>query len=231
MSTQAIESPQPEAAGHFAVKDCALIAIATGRRAYSLKELRDNLLSINEDSIYYHFWGGLIQPRFEEREFNNDFASWARHGLHDGTLAEKLAVVDPTEFTDPNTLRHELIELVEERLDEREFLRWMPATRSFEFIRSQIVVFDTHSRASNPRELSELLPRVFSTSIFYHFIDARQRFPEGVDDFRFWLSSFGDEFDELALRLAEVDPYFAPMTELRRNLINVFQDFFGEPAS
>ncbi|MFO7590406.1 MAG: DUF5752 family protein, partial [Acidimicrobiia bacterium] len=41
-------------------------------------------------------------------------------------------------------------------------------------------------------------------------------FPEGVDDFRFWLSGFGDEFDDLARRLAEVDPYFAPMTAPHR---------------
>ncbi|WP_092997554.1 DUF5752 family protein [Thiohalomonas denitrificans] len=228
---QADDTSPQDSPGHFALKDCALIAIATGKRAHSLKELRDHLVTINEDSIYYHFWGGLIQPRFEEREFNNDFASWARHGLHDGTLAEKLAVVDPTEFTDPNTLRNELVELVEERLEEREFLRWMPAGRSFEFIRSQIVVFDTHSRVSNPRELCALLPHVSSTSIFYHFIDARQRFPEGVDDFRFWLSGFGHEFDDLAVRLAQVDPYFAPMTELRSNLINVFREYFKESAS
>lgn len=229
MSPDVIETPSTSD-GQFAVKDCALIAIATGKRAYSLKELRDTLLTINADSIYYHFWGGLIQPRFEEREFNNDFASWARHGLHDGTLAERLAVVDPTEFGDLEALRQELVELVEERLDERELLRWLPATQSFEFIRSQIVVFDTHLRVANPEALAERLPHLSTTSIFYHFIDARQRFPEGIDDFRFWLTAFGNEFDGLALRLAELDPYFTSMTELRRNLIAIFQDQFGGEA-
>lgn len=217
--------------GAFAIKDCALIAIATGRRAYSLKELHDQLLSISTGSIYYHFWGGLLQPRFEEREYNNDFAAWARHGLHDGTLAERLAVVDPNEFTELESLRQELVELVEQRLEENEFLRWVPADRSFEFIRSQIVVFDTHKRVEAPEQLAELLPHLSPTSIFYHFVDGRQRFPEGVDDFRFWLSSFGESTAELCARLAEVDPYFAPLSELRRNLIDVFGAFFGKELS
>ncbi len=221
----AVESPS-ETPGVFAVKDCALIAIATGRRAYSLKELREQLLTINADSIYYHFWGGLLQPRFEEREFNNDFAAWARHWLHDGTLAERLAVIDPTEFHDLEALRQEVIDLVEERLEEREYLRWQQVPRSFEFIRSQIVVFDTHKRADSPQQLAELLPHLSASSIFYHFIDARQRFPEGTDDFRFWLSSFG--FDRLCEQLSEVDPYFASLSEVRRNLIQVFADHFGE---
>lgn len=221
-------SEQNPDSGAFAIKDCALIAIATGRRAYSLKELRDQLLTIGTGSLYYHFWGGLVQPRFEEREYNNDFAAWARHALHDGTLAERLAVVDPNEFADLEALRQELIELVEQRLEENELLRWLPASQAFEFIRSQIVVFDTHKRVDTPEQLSELLPHLSATSIFYHFVDARQRFPEGIDDFRFWLSSFGEPLSGLSARLAEVDPYFAPLSELRRNLIEAFTAHFAK---
>ncbi|MEB3227996.1 MAG: DUF5752 family protein, partial [Synechocystis sp.] len=77
----------------FAIKDCALIAIATGQKAYSLRELRDRLLTIAPNSLFDHFWGSLLEPRFEEREYNNAFASWARRGLHDDALAERLAMV------------------------------------------------------------------------------------------------------------------------------------------
>ena len=82
--------------GPFAIKDCALIAIATGERALTLKELHDTLLEIDHGSIYYHMWGGLLEPRFEEREFNNDFAAWARHGLHDGTSCVTASAGAPT---------------------------------------------------------------------------------------------------------------------------------------
>lgn len=42
----------------FFVKNCSLAAIATGDRASSLVELRDRIATIDEECLYYHFWGG-----------------------------------------------------------------------------------------------------------------------------------------------------------------------------
>lgn len=210
----------------FAVKDCALIALATGKKAHTLNELRDALYAITTDSIYYHFWGGLLHPRFEERQYNNDFASWVRHALHDSTLAERLAVIDPTTLSDAEQLRSELIELLEVRLDEAPFLAWVRAVKPFEFIRSQIVVFATDRAIHEPRHLAELLPQLSTSAIFYHFIDARRRSPHNEDDFRAWLVGFA-EHDALRHRLAGVDPYFVPLTELRQQLSDIFADYFG----
>jgi|GEM_PF-5466056 len=150
----------------FEVKDCALIAIATGRRAINLKEMQDTLSAISLDSVYYHFWGGLLQPRFEEREFNNDFAAWAWYGLHDAPLAERLAVVDPTGSAGLEDLRQELLGIIEERLDEKDSLYYVLATARFEFIRSQIVIFDSQKRAETPEKLAEFLPTLSTGSIF-----------------------------------------------------------------
>ncbi len=205
----------------FLIKDCALIAIATGRRIYTPKELRDNLLNVDGDSIYYHFWGGLLQPRLEEREYANDFAAWARHGLHDNRLAERLAVIDPTLLGDIETVRQQLVEVVEDRLEETEYLQWMRATQPFEFLRSKIVVFDTHHRVNNPRELAALVPHLSTSSLFYHFIDARRRLPGKEDDFRLWLSGFSG-CTEVCDQLADIDPFFGPLTELRRQLSGIF---------
>jgi len=211
----------------FEIKDCALIAIATGHRAVNLKEMRDILTSISPDSIYYHFWGGLLQPRFEEREYNNDFAAWAWYGMHDATLAERLAVIDPTEFTDLEDLRQELLEIIEERLDEREYLSWLQASSRFEFIRSQIVIFDTRKRADSPEKLAELLPTLSTGSIFYHFIDARRRLENRGDDFGFWLSAYEEQCRELCRQLAGIDPYFGSLHQIRDQLTKIFTDFFA----
>ena len=202
----------------FAVKDCALIAIATGRQDYTLPELRNDLRMVNADSIYYHFWGGLLQPRFEEREFNNDFAGWARHYLHDYRLGEQLAMIDPTDFDDLEDLRREMLDLIEEHLDVEVGVSWQRASRPFEFIRSQIVVFDTNRRLNEPAELAQLIPRLSPSSIFYHFIDARRRSRENLDDFRTWLTNFNSRFDELRRDLGNVDPYFGSLMELRDKL-------------
>lgn len=211
----------------FAVKDCALIAIATGRRASGLKELREVLLDISTDAIYYHFWGSLIQPRFEEREYNNDFARFLHHGLHDAVLAERLAMLDPTDFADIEDLRRELIELIDQRLDEAIYLPWIRSLEAFEFIRSQIVVFDTGRRISRAEELVDLTPTLSATSVFYHFIDARRRVESGADDFRHWLAGFNDLHAPLIEQLASIDPFFMNLSELREKLAGVFAGYFG----
>ncbi|MFO7593619.1 MAG: DUF5752 family protein [Pseudomonadota bacterium] len=211
----------------FAIKDCALIALATGRRAASLTEMREILLDINPGSIYYHFWGGLIQPRFEEREYNNDFAGFVRHGLHDSVLAERLAMVLPSEHDGMEALRREVIELIDERLDEADYLLWVRSVAPLEFIRSQIVVFDTGKRVSRPEQLAEEIPNLSTNSIFYHFVDAQQRLSEGTDDFRFWINGFGETYQELVARLQELDPYFMSLSELRSQLSDLFADYFG----
>jgi hypothetical protein len=206
----------------FEIKDCALIAIATSKRAINLRELQGILTQISLDSIYYHFWGGLLQPRFEEREYNNDFAAWAWYALHDAPLGERLAVVDPNDFSDLENLRQELLEIIEERIDEKESLAYTLATSYFEFIRSQIVIFDTLQRAHNPEELTTLVPDMSTGSIFYHFIDARRRLDNQGDDFRIFLSCHGEKYEDLCCRLAAIDPYFGTLSELKKQVVDVF---------
>jgi hypothetical protein len=182
----------------FAFKDCALAAIATGLRAQNLRELRDHLADIHLGCIYYHFWGGLLRPHFEDPEYNNDFASWARHALHD------------------------------ERIEETEYQIWARPDQQFHFVRAQTVSLDTGRRLVQPAELAAIVPQLSLGSVFYHFIDARRREPQGVDDFRAWLAQFGDAHDSLRTRLAEVDPYFINLADLRTLLTHLFQDYFGE---
>jgi hypothetical protein len=211
----------------FAVKDCALLAVATGRRAQNLRELRDILTTIHPSSIYHHFWGGLLRPGFDDPQFNNDFAAWCHYALHDDTLAERLAVTDPTDYEDLEALRHSLLEVIEERLDEIERPQWARLDQQFNFLRSQIVVFDTHRSLDNPEDLVQAINRMSVSSVFYHFVDARRREPVGIDDFRTWLMAFGDTFTELGANLASVDPYFINLNELRQQLVRVFENYFG----
>ncbi len=218
-----MNSPRQPANGPraFTVKDCALVVLATGRRARLLQEFRNHLRDVEPASLYHHFWGGLLQPRFDQREYNNDFAAWVRHGLHDGVLAERLAALDPTHFHDLEDLRLEILELIDGRLDEIEYLAWTHATEQFEFVRSQIVVFDTNRRLHDPRELAEVVPGLSTSSIFYHFIDARRRTPERHDDFRDWLAGFGEDHLPTRKALAEIDPYFGSLGDLREQLTSV----------
>ena len=205
----------------FVIKDCALVQIAAGVRAQNVRELRDRLLTVHPGCIDYHFWGGLLRPSFDDPEYANDFAAWARHGLHDNRLAERLGMIDPAEFADIESLRRELIEVLEGRIDEGEYLMWAKPEQQFQFIRSQIVIFDTGRRLSRPADLASAIPGMSAGSVYYHFVDARRRPPLRIDDFRHWLSRHGDRFSAFSDALAEVDPYFTTLTLLRDELAGI----------
>ncbi len=214
----------------FAVRDCALITLSTGMRAQNLKEFLAVLQKIAAESIEHHFWGRLLQPQFDEPEYNNDFASWAYRGLHDKQLAERLSMVIPTDFEDQESLRQELVEVVEERLDESEMVPWARADQQFHFLRSQIVVFDSGLRFDKPEDIVAYLPTLSTGSVYYHFIDARNRTDQRCDDFSAWLGGFGDEYRLLRNRLCGVDPYFSSLKEIRQIVTDLFQWFFAEVA-
>ncbi len=126
MSTNANAEP-------FIVKDCALLNIATGKKARNLKEMRDHLLEIPLGCIYHHFWGGLLRHRFDEPEYNNDFAEWVRYALQDNILAERLSIIDPAACADLESLRQELLEVIEQRLDETETITWAELRHAVSF--------------------------------------------------------------------------------------------------
>ncbi len=211
----------------FAIKDCALISIATGKRAQNPRELTNLLATIDSDSIYYHFWGGRLRPRFDDPEYHNDFAIWARHGLHDKILSERLSLIDPTEFPNLDDLRNEIIEIIEERLEEVEFPPNSTYDNQFEFIRSQMVIFDTQQKVSEPAEFVDVIPRLSVGSIFYHFIDAQRRNENHLDDFQNWIKDLGEKYLPLCSELNEIDPYFLTLVDLRRRLSEVFESFFS----
>lgn len=212
----------------FEVKDCALIALATGRRAQNIRELKEILRSIDADSVYYHFWGTLLRPRFDNPQYHNDFAIWIAHQLHDKVLAERLALLDPTDFDSVDQLRGEIIEILEERAYELEFPAWSKGDEQFEFIRSQLVIFKTDTLIQKPVDFCTILPKLSVGSIFYHFIDSRSRLPEGSDDFQNWLNGFDGAYKNLCTLISELDPYFNSLSELREELAKIFTTYFAE---
>ncbi len=212
----------------FHIKDCALIAIATGKRAQNLKELREHLRDIDLNSIYYHFWGGLLRPRFDDPEYHNDFAIWAAHSVHDKILAERLALIDPAAFETIEDLRNELMETIEEHLDETEFPIWSRRDDQFEFIRFQIVVFDTKNTVESPREFLQTLPQMSIGSIFFHFIEGRRRNQNSLDDFQNWLVDFGVKYEGLRRMIGGICPYFTSLRQLRNELTKAFRVYFKE---
>lgn len=214
----------------FRILDCALVAIATGVKAQTLRELRDKLKTVHPGCLFYHFWGGLLNPHFDDPEFQNDFAVWASRSLHDSTISEKFAVIDPYVFENMEDVRQELIEIIEERLSETEYVPWAKSGQEFHFIRSQMVVFDTGVTYMEPRELLNAIPSMSLGSIFYHFIDARRRTADRRNDFSAWLSAFEDKYANLIDDLDNIDPFFVSLTRMRHEITLAFNNHINGGA-
>jgi hypothetical protein len=210
----------------FLIKDCDLIALATGLVAQNLRELRDRVAQVEWQSLYYHFFGGLLRPRFDDPDYRNDFAIWADRSLRDNRLAERLGMVDPLQYDDMENLRYAVLDILEDRLaEEEETFHWVKSGHEFFFLTAQVVVFDTEMKIEDPCELASLFPKLSTGSIFYHFIEARRRVPEGKDDFTFWLEGLNHEYQDLRERLAQVDFYYGSLTNLRDELTKAFQEW------
>ena len=215
--------------GELEIKDCALVAIATGRRARNLRELRDGILEADPASIYYHFWGGLLRSTFDDPRYHNSFAIWADHALHVRSLAERLTVIDPTEFHDMNDIKKRLVTVIDSELEPDDPGPKAPEDNLFHFIRSQIVVFETSKTLVDPSELPTAVAAMSRTSVFYHFIDARRRTPDSTDDFTCWINDIDRAgYAVLTMRLASIDPFFATLVETREELTRAFEDYFAE---
>ena len=80
-----------------------------------------------------------MRPRFDEPEYNNNFAEWVQYALQDNILAERFSVIDPDSFVNPESLRQELIEVIEQMIDSIEMVSWAKPDMQFHFVRSQMI--------------------------------------------------------------------------------------------
>jgi hypothetical protein len=202
----------------FIVHDASLIVIASAIGAQNLRELRQALYNVNHESLYHHFWGRFLRPQFDDPEFNNDFASWANHSLHDKVLAERLSMVNPIALDDPEQLRQEVIDIIEERLDDSELLEWQKADYQFNFLHSKLIVMRTDTIINTLSDLEMNLPKMSEGSIYYHFIEARRYNPDRKDDISRWLRTFGPKYERICFNIESFDPFFSSLKRIRQRL-------------
>lgn len=199
----------------FRFMDCAVTTLALGKSAQNLREFRDRMAEVPPQSISHHFYEALLRPVFDDPEYRNDFAVWARRQLHDNLLAERLGAIDPMEFESLETLRQEVVDIIEDRLAEATFVPWAAPGHEFHFQRSQMIVLDTGLSAATPGDLAARVPRLSTGSIFYHFVEGRRRPPLKADDFSVWLADWGPEFEAAREAIVAIDYHLWSLTEMR----------------
>ena len=209
----------------FEVNDCAIITRMGGvGTAINLRELKERLISCSIDCLYYHFCETLIRPTFDNPEYRNDFALWSAYKLRDRVLAERLGIINPYSFDDLEGLRERVLEIIDERLSSLNYIPSVPKGDEFIFMRAATVVFDTGIVLHQPEDLFLKLPLMSRSTIYYHFLEARRRSQDRVDDFTFWIKFHPEKNQQIIEELAKIDFYFLNLNELKTVLIDTLKN-------
>ncbi len=68
----------------------------TGKKAKNLRELRQGIANVSQDSLFHHTCQYLLKGPVQE--YTNDFAHWAGESLEERALSEHLSNIDPYFF-------------------------------------------------------------------------------------------------------------------------------------
>ena len=93
----------------------------------------------------------------------------------------------------------------------------------FMFMQAVTVVFDTGMVLVEPSDLIQYLPHMSNSTIYYHFLEARRRTSDKVDDFTFWMQFLENKPQEILDALASVECYFLSLPELKQSVINALK--------
>ncbi|KPJ59319.1 MAG: hypothetical protein AMJ46_11815 [Latescibacteria bacterium DG_63] len=194
----------------------------TGEKARNLTELLYVLRFIDGAVVFYHTHHAFLDYHDITPDFRSDFALWVRDEIRNQMLAEKLAGVDPMDYTSIRELREATLDVLEEHIEEYGDKRQARRGNEFFFRRSKSFVLPTGRVAKTLEEFCKHLRKISLRSLFYHFFEARLRHERRTNDFSIWLAdSLG--LDLLATKIDKIDPYVLTLDQLRRRVISLIE--------
>lgn len=198
----------------------SLLVEITGKKASDLEEFLNILKVIDESSVFYHVHHAFREYSFAPGQYSNDFVRWVAETLENSELAEKLAAVSVLDYIDLNSLRLELVRIIEEYLQKKPYARKAPEGQEFNFLKNIGIIVPTKYEVETLEEFTEALDNIGMRSLYYHFFDARLRLGRKTNDFSNWIrSNFGNE--RLAREIEMLDPYFMSLDQLKKRIIGL----------
>jgi len=206
---------------HF-YTEMGLVALL-GRKAKNLTELLEGIRTVPGSCIYHHTHKFLRQHHFLSPEPPNDFAYWTGSVFGDELLGEKLAAVDIIQFNSIRDLRDKFIATIEEHLRQGFEDRNVFSGYEFHFMKARSFVIKTGHEAGSLQEFLDIIQKIDTQSLYFHIFEARIRLERADNDFSYWLGMELGE-NELARRIAKIDPYTITLEGLRKKIANLIEE-------
>jgi|Deesub1362A_J573_1020465.scaffolds.fasta_scaffold00271_25 hypothetical protein len=205
----------------FEFKQCIAILKATGKKASTIRELRNGISEVSDECIFHHVYQYFLKGHI--LEYTNDFAQWTAHFLEERALAEQLSNLDPYMFHSIEDVRKELLRIIDTFLESFPEPRPVLAGNEFYFSEALTIVFPCGVKAKNLAEFLVAIKNVDAESIYYHFYEARMRLGGGVDDFSRWIEGSLRRKD-LAERIRNIDPFMHNLDGIREQIAGFVEE-------
>lgn len=205
----------------FEFKQCIGLIESTGKKAKTLRELKDLISMISDESIYHHTYQYYLRRQI--LEYNNDFAHWAGESLEERTLSEYFSNIDPFSFRSIDDLRKALLNVIDNYLGRFPEPREAMPGDEFYFNEAIILVFPAGLRANNLAEFLIAIKYIDPPSLYYHFYEARVRLGSGIDDFSKWVEEALGRKD-LATQIRAIDPLMHSLEGIREHLALIVEE-------
>ncbi len=202
----------------FEFKQCVSLLKSTGKKAKNLRELRDAIAVVSDESIFHHTYQYFLKGHI--LEYTNDFAHWAGESLEERALAEHLSNIDPYAFKNIDELRQELLNVIDGYLENFPEPREAMPGDEFYFNETITLTFPVGIRVKNLAEFLIAIKYIDAAAIYYHFYEARVRL--GVDDFSKWIEdSLGKK--DLSEKIRAIDPFMHSIEGIRDHIIETVE--------
>jgi hypothetical protein len=203
---------------YFEFMDCVNIVKSTGRTAFSLRELRETIAEISNESLFHHtcqyFLGDHVL------EYANDFAQWVGETLEERALSERLSSADLFDLRDMDSLRRELTGIIDKHIAQYPETRRAMTGDEFCFTETISIAFPIGIRATNLAEFLAAVRYLNPGSIYYHFYEARIR--HGSDDFSSWIEDVVGK-RSLSAAVRSLDPFMHTIDGIRSHIVEMVE--------
>ncbi|MBM4333991.1 MAG: hypothetical protein FJ117_22710 [Deltaproteobacteria bacterium] len=213
----------------FLFTGCWELREMLGRSARDEQQLLEAIEEIPLDSIYYHTHSFFLRHKYIAGPYPNDFATWAAIQVRDRVLGEKLGILDPYDFESLESLRAEIVTIIEEHLSQLQIIPRAIYGEPFHFMQSRIIEVPTGLRARTLTEFREILAGIDASVVYYHTFEAILRLGRRKGDFALWIEEqLG--LPELAKKISLLDPYRTSLESIRHRIIKLCDEVMEKRA-